>query len=165
MTQKSEFNAEEWTQVLQGPTLAGLLVVTAHRGGKIKESLEFGKAWTEARQNEGQNELLDAIVADPPQVDAVKDLQPSQSSPEVFRTNAVEKIRESVEILEQKATPDEVDAYKEFVVQLAERIAHAHKEGGFLGIGGEEVSESEQAILDEIRAAVDSPEQQHASAG
>jgi hypothetical protein len=33
-------------------------------------------------------------------------------------------------------------------------VARAHKEGGFLGIGGKEVSESEQAALDEITGLV-----------
>ncbi len=54
-------------------------------------------------------------------------------------------------ILEQKATPEEVEAYRRFVVAVAEAAAKAHKEGGFIGIGGKEVSESEQAALDEIR--------------
>jgi hypothetical protein len=37
---------------------------------------------------------------------------------------------------------------------LADTVARAHKEGGVLGIGGKEVSESEQAALDEIAAVL-----------
>jgi hypothetical protein len=37
---------------------------------------------------------------------------------------------------------------------VAEAAAKAHKEGGFIGIGGKEVSEREQAALNEIQAAL-----------
>jgi hypothetical protein len=160
MTTKAEFNAEEWSRVVQGPPTAGLIVITAQKGGTLRESLSLGKAYAEARQQHGENELLDAIVAEQPQIDPQR-----YPSPEELRQNGLASIREAIELLEQKATPDEVDDYKRFVVNLAERAAHAHKEGGFLGVGGKEVSEAEQAALDEINAAVDSPGQEHASAG
>ena len=160
MTTKADFNAEEWSQVLEGPPTAGMIVITAQRGGTIRESIELGKAYAEARRNQGSSELLDAIVAEQPQIDSSR-----YKSAEELRENGLGRLREAVELLEQKATPDEVDDYKRFVVSLAERAAAAHKEGGFLGVGGEEVSEAERAALDEIAAAVDSPEQQHASAG
>jgi hypothetical protein len=34
-------------------------------------------------------------------------------------------------------------------------VAHAHKEGGVLGIGGKEVSEQEQTALDELARALE----------
>jgi len=160
MTTKAEFNAEEWSRVVEGPPLAGMIVITAQRGGTLRESISLGKAYAEARQQHGQSELLDGIGSEQPQVDPQR-----YPNPEELRQNGLAAIREAIELLEQKATPDEVDDYKRFVVNLAERAAHAHKEGGFLGIGGQEVSDAEQAALDEINAAVDSPGQEHASAG
>ena len=160
MMTKADFNAEEWSLVLEGPPTAGMIVITAQRGGTIRESIELGKAYAEARKQQGQSELLDGIVSEQPQID-----QSRYKSQEELRTGGLTRLREAVELLEQKATPEEVDDYKRFVVSLAERAAEAHKEGGFLGIGGQEVSDAERAALDEIAAAVDSPEQQHASAG
>jgi hypothetical protein len=160
MTSKSEFNAEEWSKVAQAPPLAGMIVITAQRGGTLRESIALGKAYAEARQSQGQNELLDAIVSEQPGVDPQ-----AFSSAEALQTDGLARIREAIELAGQKATPDEVDGYKRFIVDLAERAAHAHKEGGFMGIGGEEVSQAEQAALDEIRAAVDSPGQEHAATG
>jgi hypothetical protein len=161
MTEKSVFDAEEWSRVIEGPPLAGMIVITAQRGGTLRESIQLGKAYVEAREKHGENELLDAVVAEQPQVNP----QDRFGSAEELRTAGLDRIREAIETAEQKATPAEVDGYKQFIVDLAERAAHAHKEGGFLGIGGKEVSEAEQQALDEIRAAVDSPGQQHASAG
>ena len=40
------------------------------------------------------------------------------------------------------------------MLAVADTVAHAHKEGGFLGIGGKEVSETEQAVLDQPAQAV-----------
>jgi hypothetical protein len=53
-------------------------------------------------------------------------------------------------LLEHKATPEEVEDYRRFVFAVADTVAHVHKEGGFLGIGGKEVSDSEQAVLDQL---------------
>ena len=49
-------------------------------------------------------------------------------------------------------------AYKRFVFSLADKVARAHREGGFLGLRGTEVSEQEQEALDEIAAIFDEPQ-------
>ncbi len=64
------------------------------------------------------------------------------------------QLGEAVGLAESKATPEEVDAYKRFVMTVAQAAASAHKEGGFLGIGGEQVSEKERAALDELRGVI-----------
>ncbi|MEX2196603.1 MAG: hypothetical protein WD844_15080 [Thermoleophilaceae bacterium] len=144
---KADFNAEEWTTVLQGPPMAGLRVMAAERGGTLRESLSMAKAYTETREGQGTSELLDEIVSSRPDVDPAA--LGSGSADELAR-NSMQRLREAVEVLESKAPAEEVDAYRQFVQQLAERVASSHKEGGFLGIGGKPVSESEQAALDEI---------------
>jgi hypothetical protein len=68
-----------------------------------------------------------------------------------------ERIREAVTTLEQKATPEEAAEYRQFVLRVADVVAHAHKEGGVLGIGGKEVSEQEQAVLDDLASLLGTP--------
>jgi len=144
MTTKAEFNAEEWSKVLEAPALVALRVIAADRGGTLRESLSLGRAYAEARQG-SDTKLLDEIVSSAPHVD------PSGlREPEALAQRADQSLREALQTLEQKATPEEVEAYKRFVLRVAETVARAHKEGGFLGIGGKEVSESEQAVLDEL---------------
>jgi hypothetical protein len=145
MTQKADFNAEEWSLVLEGPPTAGMMVVTAHKGGTLRESISLGKVYAEARRREGEDELLDEIVRDQPEFD-----QERFHSVEELRSRGLERLREAVSLLEQKATPEEVEDYKRFTLSLAETAARSHKEGGFLGIGGTEISDSENAVLDEI---------------
>ena len=64
------------------------------------------------------------------------------------------QLDEGVATLARHAEPADVDAYKQFILDLAHRVASAKKEGGVLGIGGKEVSEAEQAALDEISTAL-----------
>ena len=72
MTAKADFTAQEWEQVLEGPTSAGMIVITAQRGGTIRETVSMAKAYAEARRQHGQSELLDAIVADKPEIDRTR---------------------------------------------------------------------------------------------
>ena len=69
MTGKSDFNSEEWELILQGPPTAGVMVVTAERGGAFRETLALSKAYVEARRQHGESELLDEIVSAKPQLD------------------------------------------------------------------------------------------------
>jgi hypothetical protein len=148
---KADFNADEWSTVVEAPLLAGVRVATAERGGTIRESVAMSKVYAAARQAQGENALLDELVASPPAVDP-KRLQGTGADPAVLST---ERLRTAVGILSAKAAPDDVDAYKKFVLAVAQAAAEAHKEGGFAGIGGKQISPGEQAALDEVRAVLD----------
>jgi hypothetical protein len=151
MTKKADFNAEEWSTVVEAPVLAGMRVVTADRGGTIRESLAMGQVYAQARQSHGESELLDELVSSPPALDQ----QRLRESGDVGAL-VTERLRQALGVLRQKATPEEVDGYRNFVMDVAEAAAKAHKEGGFIGIGGKQVSESEQAALDQIEATLNS---------
>ena len=146
MATKADFNAEEWATVAEAPLLAGVRVVTSERGGAIRESLAISKVYTAARQSHGESALLDELVAAPPAIDPQR--MQGQGDPAAV---VGDRVRSAVGILEQKAAPEDVDAYRRFVLAVAQAAAEAHKEGGFIGIGGKQVSAQEQAAIDEIR--------------
>jgi hypothetical protein len=148
MTGKSDYTDEEWKTVLQGPTSAGLLVVTSDRGGSIRESFSMAKAYAEARQEHGDSELLDTIVSEKPEVDKTR-----PRSPDEAQEHALQRLRDAVAVVEQKATPEEVEDYKRFIVNLAQRVAEARKEG-FLGLSGERVSSEERTAVEQIAEAL-----------
>ena len=145
MTTKSGFNADEWERVARAPALAGVMVALADRGGTFRESLALGKAYAAAKRDEGASELLQELVASPPSLDRESAGQPDQIP---------EQILEAVRLVEEKATPEETEEYRQFVLRLADVVAHAHKEGGTLGIGGKEVSPEEQAALDRLSSTL-----------
>ena len=147
MTAKADFNAEEWEQVAGAPPAAGLLVATAQRGGAFRESFSIAKAYTEARQRHGESALLDEIVSTKPELDVKR-----YGSAEELAREVLEHIRRAVELVETKGTPEEAESYRRFIVDLAERVAEAHKEG-FMGLGGERVSEAEREALSKVEQA------------
>ena len=149
MTTKADFNAEEWSTVVEGPLFAGMRVIAADRGGTIRESMAMGKIYAHAREQHEEGELLDQIVASPPSLDRER----LGSGDDIARLS-MDRLREALAILEQKASPQEVEVYRRFVVSVAQAAAQAHKEGGVLGIGGQKISEAEQAALDEIAATI-----------
>jgi hypothetical protein len=143
MTAKTDFTQEEWQLVLEGPPSAGLIVVTAQRGGMFREMLALGKAYAEARQHHGESELLDEIVSAKPEVDHTR----YQSLTEL-KEHGLQHLRDAVALLERKGSPQEVEDYRRFVLNLADKVASAHREGG------ENVSPAERAAVDEIAASL-----------
>ncbi len=153
MTSKADFNAEEWSTVVDGPLYAGLRVIAASRGGTLRESLAMGRVYEEARTHHGESELLDELVKSPPTIDPDR-LRQVQGN---IGALVQQELRDAIGILQAKATPAEADSYKKFVMTVAQAVAGAHKEGGFLGIGGKEVSDEENKALDEISTALGGP--------
>jgi len=143
MTAKSDFTDEEWSLVSEGPVTAGMIVLTAQRGGSFRETYAMAKAYTEARSQHGESELLDELVASKPDFDRHR-----YSTPESLREDGTARIGEAVKLLREQATPPEVESYSAFVIALAERVAGAHREDGV------EVSPAEQQALDAIRTAL-----------
>jgi hypothetical protein len=148
MTAKADFTEQEWDTVLEGPPAAGMIVITAQRGGTIRETFAMAKAYTEARQQHGQSELLDEIVTAKPEIDHTR-----YHSPEEVKQHGLQHLRDGVALLKQKATPDEVADYKRFVVTLVNKVANAHREHGTA------VSEAEQQAIDEVSATLNESDQ------
>jgi hypothetical protein len=145
MTQKAEFNAEEWSLILEAAPTAAMMVVASDKGGTVRESLSVGKSYQAEHGNSEQTELLAAIVSDRPSLDPKRYQDPSELS-----TVGLQRVRGAIDTVEAKATSLEVDDFKRFIYNVAKNAAEAHKEGGFLGIGGTKVSEAEHQALQRL---------------
>jgi hypothetical protein len=141
MTGKEAFTDQEWELVREGPAAAGVIVLMASSGGTFRETWALAKSFAEARQQHGESELLDALAAERPH------LKRHHSAEEAER-EGLGSLSQAVALLEQKATPDEVEAYKRFTLDAAQRVAEAHKESG------EAVSDDERAAIDRISTAL-----------
>ncbi len=157
MTTKATFNAQDWSAVVNAPYLTAMLMIAASRGGRMRETLAVAEAYAAARQHY-KDELLQQILTTPPSLDPARGARNADE----FRQEVPATLRRAVSILERSATEIEVNTYKRFIYYLAETVARAHREGGFLGIGGQAISEGEQAVLDQIAAIFDEP---HGTAG
>ena len=146
MTTKADFTPQEWELVLEGPPSAGMIVITAQRGGMLRETVSMAKAYAEARQHHGQSELLDEIVAAKPKLDHTR-----YGSLEELKEHSLQHLRDAVALLEAKVTPQELDEYKRFILNLADKGAHAHRERGH---GEAPVSDTESAATAAIAQAL-----------
>jgi hypothetical protein len=120
-----------------------MIVLTAQRGGTFRESIAMAKAYGEARGQHGESQLLDEIVAAKPKVDRTR-----FHSVDELKENGLARLREAVEVLGRKATPEEGEDYRRFVLSVADKVANAHREGGV------SVSDAERAAIDEIASAL-----------
>ena len=75
---------------------------------------------------------------------------PRFDSAEEAEQQGLGKLAQAVSLLEQKATPDDVEAYRRFTVEVSNRVAEAHKEEG------QAVSSEEQAAIGKIESALGS---------
>lgn len=161
MSSKSDFTTSEWEVLRDAPHYVTLAVATAGASGLIgslKEAFAPAQAIVEAAK--GKNELLRSLSEREELKAAQTSLRGSLKMTDLktvkdqLQTLAAEKAQAATTILQQKATPEDLDAYRTFLVGIAERTAKAAKEGGFMGFGGEWVSEGERAVLSRISEAV-----------
>ncbi|HUO55804.1 MAG TPA: hypothetical protein VMU18_13745 [Rhodoblastus sp.] len=162
MATKADFTPEEWQKVMGAPMLASLAVTFAEPSGLfgvLKESMAGSQALIEAKNAPGAIGLVKAIG------DAMGELADRNAAKEGLqaeltgRTNAEMKaqalaaLAEVGKIVDAKA-PADAEAFKAWLKQVAERVAEAASEGGFLGFGGVKVSDAEKATIAEIAMAL-----------
>jgi len=71
-----------------------------------------------------------------------------------LRQQVVDDCREVARILDSKADASEAAEYRAWVMQIAEKVAMSAKEGGFLGFGGERLSDGEKQGIGEVAGAL-----------
>jgi hypothetical protein len=139
MAGKSDFTEDEWNDLQQGVTGAGLLVSTAHRD--FTDSFGEAKAVAThlAAHRDSESEL-------------VRELSHTRTtgfglvaSPSEVVEGTIDALGASVAVLAQKA-PDELEAYRSLVLDVATGVAEA--KGG--------VKEEESAAIERIREALGS---------
>jgi hypothetical protein len=155
-------NSEEWTKVLESTMSAGMAVSAAEPSGlwgTLKEAFASSSALAAAKLDPGSSELVKAVVAEfetPEGRSAVqealrKNFAGAKPADAVQRSLA--NLREVSAILNAKA-PGDAAAFKTWLRTISQKVAEASSEGGFLGIGGVQVSDAEKATLADIAKAL-----------
>ena len=157
MTSKVSFTEDEWDRVLRAPMVAGMAITIADPGGPIEISKEMMATLRAATVPPSQEELLAAVALD---IQAM--VQQKQNPARNFKptsaatagTEILDELRAVDAIVAEKATPEETQAFRGWLVMAAQAAADAAKEGGFMGFGAVQVSEGEQAMLDQLRSTL-----------
>jgi tellurite resistance protein len=137
MAGKADFSEDEWKELQQGVTGAGLLVSTAHRDFTDT----FGEASTVAKQLAAHRESESQLV---------RELSGTRgtgfglvASPKEVTEETINALDGAVKVLGEKA-PDELEAYRVLVLEVARAVAEA--KGG--------VKDEEKAAIERITAAL-----------
>jgi hypothetical protein len=156
MTTKADFNDEEWTRLKRAPFVAGMAITLADPGGPI-EAFKETKATlqTVAGAVGGDRGPLVQALAGEVAAEARQRHSPLAGfKPTSGATAGVEILDELAAvngILKDKATAEEADAVREWLIAAAQEAANAAKEGGFLGFHAERVSTGEQEMIDRLK--------------
>jgi hypothetical protein len=164
MTTKADFTEEEWARLGRAPLVASLAISIADPGGPIetlKESSAALRTVLEAAQAGGYGAFVQALARDI--AEKAQNRQNPMAGFKPDRSHAREEILDELRavnaLLVEKTTPEETAQFRDWLKTAAQRSALAAKEGGFLGFGGELVSENEQQMLDTLAGvfSVDAP--------
>ena len=159
MTTKDAFSDEEWVRVRRAPFVAGMAISLADPGGPIEAAKE-SMATLKSATNPPSREQLVAEVALDIQAEVqqkrnpLKGYRPSSQGTAPSGEQVLVELNAVQAIVAARATPEETAAFGQWLVATAQAAANAAKEGGFMGFGAEQVSKGEQAMLDQVRAAV-----------
>jgi hypothetical protein len=138
MAKKSDFTEQEWESMQKGVTGAGLLVSLSDRGffDTFKEAGALGKHIAQAKQS-NSSELIRELA------DTRGTGFGMTTSPDKVERETLEALQAAKRTLATKA-PDELDSYRQFVVDITRSVAAA--------AGGGETAESE--TIEKVSAAL-----------
>ena len=157
MTDKSAFTDDEWATLVRSPMVAGMAITFADPGGPIevlKETTAVLKFVTQ--DTESRDDVVGAVARE------VRALAEKRTNPlggfkvqgAMAGKEILEELSRANAIVSEKATPEEAEAYRDWITECAQRAANAAKEGGFMGFKAVRVSEGEQKMLDEVASAL-----------
>ncbi|MBO0732999.1 MAG: hypothetical protein J2P49_01490 [Methylocapsa sp.] len=162
MAQKSDFTAAEWKTLLESAMMAGIAVTAADPSGlwgTLKESMASAHTILVAAHDSRSAELVKAVGSEYETAEgrtiAREGLRAELSGkrPAEIVTRALDVIKQAAAILDSKATAD-APSFKAWLQHIAESVADAAGEGGFLGFGGVQVSDAEKASLAHIKESL-----------
>jgi hypothetical protein len=155
MTSRSDFTDDEWERLGRAPLVVAMAISLADPGGPLetfKESSAALRTLAEAARDGGYGEFVQSVAQDVAaraqrRQAPLGDFKPDRGN---ARQEVLAELRTVNALLQQKATPEELAEFREWLRTAAQRAALAATEGGFLGFGGERVSEREQQMLETI---------------
>lgn len=161
MSLQERFTEEEIFLLSNTPTMIGTVMSFAEGSGlgTVKELLASSKTLIGGIKKYPDNAIITGVL---PMSKTKEMRQKSISrlkerqivSSDMLFDQLIEDAKKVSGILSEKATDKEATEYKEWAMSVAENVAKAAKEGGFLGMGGTRISDSEIKAFEQIAVAL-----------
>jgi hypothetical protein len=155
VTTKSDFPEAEWARVVRAPFVAGLSISLADPGGPIEAAKESMATIKSAINPPSREQLLAEVALEiqamtQQRQNPLKGYKPGRDG----APGVLDELRAVQAIVTAHATPEETAAFGQWLLASAQAAADAAKDGGFMGFGAQQVSDREQAMIDQVRDAV-----------
>jgi hypothetical protein len=153
MTGKADYVDEEWKRLVRAPFVAGLALSIADPGGPIEMAHETMATLKSASTPPSREQLLLEVSTD-----IVSMVNEKQNPLSGFKPDSsalagkmvVDELASVNDVLNAKATPEEAEAFRRWLLGVAQDAANAAKEGGFMGFGAVRVSEGEEKMIQQL---------------
>jgi hypothetical protein len=158
VTAKPDFTEDEWATLLRAPLVAGMAITLADPGGPIEVVKETSAVvkFAIGTSSEQRDDLVGEVSRE------IRELAGQRKNPAAgFKPRGamagkeiLDELSRANEIVSAKATPEEAQAFREWIMESAQRAAEAAKEGGFMGFRAEQVSQGEKDMLAQLRSTL-----------
>lgn len=145
---QADFTPDEWATLQRAMMASGVLVSLAEGVVDADEIFALMQKLNGARA--GHPNQLIRELADLPSFSTGLRGGTRYSD---YRGPGLEAIRSATAMVARKA-PAEHPAFCAFLLEVAEAVADANREGGFLGVGGQRRTPNEAAAIEAIRTAM-----------
>ncbi len=167
MTAVANYTQEETEKMMVAPMLVSMYVMGASVSGPIglvKEMMAGVETAMQAGRDAPVDSMLRALFSeenmkaqqDKMQQETKESTQGAQNMDQA-KAKMTADLQVAMGIVNAKASAEDAAAYKALMLKVAEKVANAAKEGGFMGIGGVLVNDAEKQAIAEITAALDNP--------
>jgi len=162
MATRNDFSAEQWQALRNAPQIVALATAAAGNSGLFGSISEgMAMASTMAAALRGDQPLLkeifdkDEMRAAQDQIKGmVKAATDKASLNTLLQKAATDATTAALAALTAKGATGDAAAFRALLAGIGEKIANASTEGGFLGFGGERVSEGERQFLAQLNSLV-----------
>ncbi|TME84659.1 MAG: hypothetical protein E6I45_00875 [Chloroflexi bacterium] len=152
MTNRESFSQEQWLALVDaGPAIARAIASTAGSSGQTETELGAFVQIVEQAAADAPAGLLGDIVADT--YGRLAGGLPDARGSDPYM-GGIEAARKAGAILDVQPDPAEAQRARAWYLSIAQRVAEATREGGVLGIGGEQVSQFEREAIKAIADAL-----------
>ncbi|TAH48673.1 MAG: hypothetical protein EYC68_20415 [Chloroflexota bacterium] len=164
MSKIADYTQDEVEKLMAAPMLVSMYVMGSSLSGPVglvKEMMAGVNTAMKAAKDSSPDSVLTALFSEENmkqqqnkmQQETKESTQGAQNMDEA-KKKMMDELKGSLAIISAKGSPEEVAAYKKLMVDVAENVANAAKEGGFMGIGGTVVNDAEKTAISDIQNLV-----------
>jgi hypothetical protein len=152
---RADFTDEEWARLGRAPVLAGVAISLSDPGGPIEALKESSAALKTAIQAANEKEFGPFVRSLSNDLAAKvgrreNPLAGFAADKRNARDQILDELRSVHALVADKGSPEDMEDFHEWIRTSSQQAALAAKEGGFLGIGAERVSDREQQMLETL---------------